>query len=391
MRSPDPLPLFDALAAIGRGAGGWNRPPWSDAVRAAEQVAIAAGVACGLDAHHDAAGNLWLTDPSAPRAGLVVSGSHLDTVPNGGAFDGALGVACALAAVAALREVAVPGFERLAVVSFADEEGWRFDTPIFGSRILTGGYGAGVLDRRDADGIRLGDVGPPDPLAAVGGHERIGAFVEVHIEQGVALAPAGAAVGIATGLAARGRYRFTVEGEANHAGTTPMLDRDDALVTAARFVLQADEQARARWGTVATIGQLIVEPGGSNVIPGRVTGTLDVRALDPSACNDLVARIAAAAPTVELDRLSWDPGATFVAWVRHALAAAAASAGVRTIDHASFAGHDAGVLAAAGIEAGMLFVRSPDGVSHNPAEHAEPDDCRAAAAVLAGALERLLG
>ena len=134
--------LFDAVAAVGRSESGWTRPPWSAPLREAEEVVIAAAARSGLVSSHDAAGNLWLTDPAA-ETGLVAAGSHLDTVPDGGAFDGALGVVSAVVAVARLRAAGVAGSERLAVVSFADEEGWRFGTPIFGSRVLTGVYGAG--------------------------------------------------------------------------------------------------------------------------------------------------------------------------------------------------------------------------------------------------------
>ncbi len=384
---PELESLLGRINAVGRGPGGWTRPPWTPELAEAEQVVIDA---TGMVASRDAAGNLWLTDAAAPAEGLVAAGSHLDTVPAGGAFDGALGVASAAVAIDRLRAAAVPGHERLAVVSFADEEGWRFGTPIFGSRMLTGGYGAEVLDRRDAAGIRLGDACPPDPVAGRGGHRRLAAFVEVHIEQGQALAPAGVALGVGTGLAARARLAWTTSGEANHAGTTPMAGRSDALVAAARLVLAADAAARAEPGGVATVGQIAVEPGGSNVIPGHVTGTLDVRAPRPERRDAIVAAIRAACPAATFDVLASDPGVAFDDRVRAALRAGAAEVGVAATDLASYAGHDAGVLAAAGVPAGMLFVRSPDGISHNPAEHADAADCAAGVAVLEHALARLL-
>jgi N-carbamoyl-L-amino-acid hydrolase len=386
MPDSDYRELFDAVAAVGRTERGWTRPPWSPAVREAEQVVVAAGERAALVSSHDAAGNLWLTDPAATD-GLVAAGSHLDTVPDGGAFDGALGVVSAVVAVARLRAAGVAGADRLAVVSFADEEGWRFGTPIFGSRILTGAYGHDVLDRLDADGVRLGDAGPPDPFAARDGHRRLAAFVEVHVEQGRALAPAGVPLGVATSLAARSRFAFACDGAANHAGTTPMAERDDALVAAARLVLAADAAARDEPGAVATIGTLDVQPGGSNVIPGRVTGTLDVRAPDPARRDAVVAAIQAACPAVELTRLAADDGVAFDARIRAALHEAAAGG---AIDLASYAGHDAGVLAAAGVPAGMLFVRSPDGVSHDPGERADEADCLAGVATLERALRACL-
>jgi N-carbamoyl-L-amino-acid hydrolase len=382
--------LFAAVADVGRDVEGWTRPPWSTPLREAERLVTADAATSGLDAAHDAAGNLWLTAAGAPAHGLVASGSHLDTVPRGGAFDGALGVVCAVCAVGALRDAGVAGAERLAVISFADEEGWRFGTPIYGSRLLCGGYGPEVLDRRDAEGLRLGDLAPPDPFAARGLQGRLAAFVEVHVEQGRALAPAGAALGIATALAARARFVFRCDGEANHAGTTPMADRRDALVAAAGLVLAADRAARAEPGAVATVGSLSVEPGGSNVVPGRVEGTLDVRAPSAAGRDRVLAAVRAAAPAAALAELARDDGVAFAAPVREALRAAADETAATALDLASYAGHDAGVLQAAGVPAGMLFVRSPDGISHSPREHADEADCLRACETLAGALRALL-
>jgi N-carbamoyl-L-amino-acid hydrolase len=390
MPATDLHELFDRLAAVGRHDRGWTRAPWSPELRAAETVVVEAGAAAGLQAAHDAAGNLWLTDPDAPAAGLVASGSHLDTVPDGGALDGALGVVTAVAAVADLRSRAVPGAERLAVIAFADEEGWRFGTPIFGSRMLTGAYDAGVLERRDAAGVRLGDVGPADPEAARGLHERLGAFLEVHVEQGLALGPRGAALGVCTRLAARARYAWTVEGHADHAGTAPMAGRRDALVTAARLVLAADAEARARPDAVATVGRIAAEPGGSNTVPGRATGTLDVRAPDAAGRDALLAAIRAGVPEAAVETLAEDAGADFDPGVRMALHGACAASGAHAVDLPSFAGHDAGVLAAAGVRAGMLFVRSTTGVSHHPDEDATAADRRLGCAALTAALETLL-
>jgi N-carbamoyl-L-amino-acid hydrolase len=166
-----------------------------------------------------------------------------------------------------------------------------------------------------------------------------------------------------------------------------MAERRDALVAAARFVLAADTAARAVDGAVATVGTLEVEPGGSNVVPGRVTGTLDVRAPDPHRRDAVVDALRAACPEASLEQLAVDDGVQFDARIRSALHEAA---GADAIDLASYAGHDAGVLAAAGVPAGMLFVRSPDGVSHDPAEHADEEDCLAAVAVLEDTLRACL-
>jgi len=209
------------------------------------------------------------------------------------------------------------------------------------------------------------------------------------VEQGRALAPAGAVLGLATGLAARARLTFVVEGAANHAGTTPMVERRDALVAAARLVLDGDAAARDVGG-VATVGRLTVEPGGSNVIPGRVEGTLDVRGPDRAVRDAILTRLRNRHRDVRFTPLSEDPGVGFDIAVREQLVAAADHVGVPTSALPSWAGHDAGVLQAGGVPAGMLFVRSPDGVSHDPAEHADEEDCLAACRVLAVALGRLL-
>ena len=226
--------LFAAVNAHGRGESGWTRAPWTDELRAAEAEVMAVAEAAGLACAHDPAGNLWITDPAAPAEGLVAAGSHLDTVPAGGAFDGAQGVVSALVAVLALRAAGVPGAERLAVISFADEEGSRFNTPCFGSRTMTGTFGDEVADSRDQDGISIREAGPERPADAAGLHRRLAAYYEIHVEQGLVLDPADVTLGIATRLSARGRWEWSVAGEANHAGTTPMAGRRDALVRAAQ-------------------------------------------------------------------------------------------------------------------------------------------------------------
>ena len=382
--------LFAAVNGHGRGEAGWTRAPWTDELRAAEaevaRVAEAAGMACA----HDPAGNLWITDPAAPTDGLVAAGSHLDTVPAGGAFDGAQGVVSALVAVLALRAAGVPGAERLAVISFADEEGSRFNTPCFGSRTMTGTFGDEVADSRDKDGISIREAGPERPADAAGLHRRLAAYYEIHVEQGLALDPADVTLGIATRLSARGRWEWSVTGEANHAGTTPMAGRRDALVRAADFVLAVREQAEAHPGAVGTVGRIGVEPGGTNVVPSRAFGTLDCRALDNETRDAVVAALRAGFPDVAIEHRSTDDAAVFDEGLRSGLFAAAAARGVSAMDLASYAGHDAGTLALAGVPSVMVFTRSPNGISHNPAEHSDEDVCLAAVDVLADAMaERL--
>ena len=380
--------LLAGVNEQGRSPDGWTRAPWTDELRAAERLVIEA--ADGMDWEYDAAGNLWITDPAAPADGLVVTGSHLDTVPKGGAFDGALGVVGGLVAVLALRAAGVPGAERLAVISFADEEGSRFNTPCFGSRTMVGTFGDEVADMRDRDGISIREAGPKDPTAAAGLHRRIGAYYEIHVEQGLALDPADVTLGIATRLSARGRWEWTVQGEANHAGTTPMAGRRDALVRAAEFVLAVQRTALAHPGAVGTVGRLAPWPGGTNVIPGRVTGTLDVRALDNPTRDAVIRSLLEAFPDIEIEHRSTDDAAIFDAGLIADLHASAAELGVSSMDLPSYAGHDAGTLALAGVPSVMVFTRSPNGISHNPAEHSDEDVCLAAVEVLAAAMARRL-
>lgn len=384
--------LFAAVNAHGRGEAGWTRAPWTDELRAAEREVTTVAEAAGLVCAHDPAGNLWMTDPAAPADGLIAAGSHLDTVPAGGAFDGAQGVVSALVAVLALRAAGVPGAERLAVLSFADEEGSRFNTPCFGSRTLTGTFGDEVADSRDAQGISIREAGPSRPADAAGLHRRLAAYYEIHVEQGLALEPAGVSLGIGTRLSARGRWEWSVAGEANHAGTTPMAGRRDALVRAAAFVLAAKATAEAHPGAVATVGRIGVEPGGTNVVPSRAYGTLDCRALDDATRDAVVAALRESFPDVAIEHRSTDAAAVFDEDLRAGLFAAAADRGVSAMDLASYAGHDAGTLALARVPSVMVFTRSPNGISHNPAEHSDETVCLEAVEVLAAAMAgRLAG
>ena len=378
--------LFADVNEQGFSPEGWTRAPWTPELRAAEQLVIDAAVAGGMVCEHDPAGNLWITDPNAPADGLIAVGSHLDTVPKGGAFDGVLGVVGGLVAVLALRAAGVPNQERLAVISFADEEGSRFNTPCFGSRTMVGTFGDEVADAKDKDGISIRDVGPKRPADAAGLQRRIAAYLEIHVEQGLALDPAGISLGIATSLSARGRWEWQVVGEANHAGTTPMAGRRDALVRAAEFVLAVQRAAVAHEGSVATVGRITPWPGGTNVIPGRCSGTLDVRALNNATRDAVVQALVEEFPDITIEHKSTDDAAIFDPALIADLYAAANELGVSSMDLPSYAGHDAGTLALAGVPSVMIFTRSPNGISHNPAEHSEESVCLDAVAVLAAAL-----
>jgi hydantoinase/carbamoylase family amidase len=385
---------LDALWAIAQAPGGGaDRPAWSSAEAAGMRLVAGWAAEAGLGAALDAHGNLWaLPDGDGT---VVTSGSHVDTVPAGGRYDGALGTVLALEAAEVLGD-------RAGVLVCAAEEAPRFGAGTLGSRLLAGTLDEAALDDiRDAGGesaasaratflAELADLprlaGPP-PLA------RVRAHVEAHIEPRHELRGRGAALGVVERIAAPHRHELTVEGEAGHAGEVAMSDRHDALAAAAEIVLALEAAARdaaARWpATVATVGRLAVEPGAVSVIPARVTAALEVRGIDAEAIAAVEAALERAAADmvarrgVRVERRLLRGGDPIALDDRLAgLAVEAARrrdlAPVRT--H-SGAGHDAGHLAAR-IPAALLFVPLAGGQSHTPEEHADPADVDAAGRVL---------
>jgi N-carbamoyl-L-amino-acid hydrolase len=334
----------------------------------------------------------------------VLTGSHLDSVPDGGAFDGPLGVVSAFAAIDQLRAQGFTPARPVAVAAFCEEEGGRFGLACLGSRLLTGAVqSAAARELRDGDGVTLAEAMAgagldPDGLGA---DEEllasVGAVVELHIEQGSALDGLGAAVGIAEGIWPHGRWRLDFTGRADHAGTTRLADRRDPMLPFAAAVLEARQAASAH-GALATFGKVTAEPGAANAISSAVSAWLDARAPDQSALDRTVGQIEAAARRaadvqgvgVGVRRESFTPPVEFDPALRARLAAALAAQGMQAPVLPTGAGHDAGVLAAR-LPAAMLFVRNPTGVSHSPAEHAEPADCEAGVAALAAVLAELAG
>ena len=390
---------WSELEAIGRheDTGGYRRFAWTPAdleLRAwfADQ-ATRRGMACEQDRN----GNQWAWW-GEPAAGAVVTGSHLDSVPDGGAFDGPLGVVSALLAVDEVRAGGVRPRRPIAVVNFADEEGARFGVACAGSRLLTG-----VLDPdraralRDADGTTLAEAmtaAGADPRGLGRDEEalaRIGVFVELHVEQGRGLVHSDAPVGLATAIWPHGRWRCTFSGAADHAGTTRLADRRDPMLAFAATVLEARDAAE-RAGALATVGRVQVAPNGTNAVPARVDAWLDARAADEETLTALVAVVTAAgtaaaeAHGVSLDvrEESRSPAVTFDPALRDRLGAVLGGVPVLPTG----AGHDAGVLSAH-VPTAMLFVRNATGVSHSPAEHAETADCVAGVRALATVLEHL--
>lgn len=388
------------LAAIGadEARGGTTRPGLSiDEQRACELVADWLEDE-GLAVSWDAAGNLYGRRPGA-RDGIpeVWSGSHLDSVPGGGRFDGPLGVLTALEAIGSLEsaQTAAP----LSVVVFRDEEGWRFGRGFFGSRAVSGLVTDDDLEAADAEGVSMRDAldelgleGPPVAGALPG------TFIEVHVEQGPVLERRGVGHAVVSSITGMAGYSATIDGASGHAGTTPMVGRRDAFVAAAELALQLRDAALGIPGAVVTTGDVRIIRPAANVVPGRVELSVDARAPSDEALDELVAVVERAGGEiaartgcdVDLERSWLIRPVRMAERVRVALADAAAAAGVEAVELPSGAGHDAGVLAGAGVETGMLFVRSLNGgVSHRPDELTAEDDVAAAIGVLTGALATL--
>ncbi|HEX4811996.1 MAG TPA: allantoate amidohydrolase, partial [Nonomuraea sp.] len=370
--------MLEPLAHIGRdpATGGYLRDAWSEADMELREWFAGEAARRGLDRREDRNGNLWAWwgDPSG-RPG-VVTGSHLDSVRQGGAYDGPLGVVSAFAALDILKNRGVTPARPVGVVCFTDEEGARFGVPCMGSRLLTGAIQPDrALALTDDAGDTLADVmtragrkpygiGRDDETLAT-----VGTFVELHVEQGRGLADHGRPVGVASAIWPHGRWRFDFRGRADHAGTTRLADRDDPMLPFARMVLAARAGAERR-GLVATVGKARLSPGNANAVPGRVTAWLDCRGPAARDVRDLVAELGEGADVREE---SWTPTVAFDASLRDRLARVAGG-GTPAPVLPTGAGHDAGILAAAGVPAGMLFVRNPTGVSHSPDEHAERAD-----------------
>jgi N-carbamoyl-L-amino-acid hydrolase len=383
--------LWSTLEPIGRApSGGYRRFAWTDEDLTLRDWFASECEARGLDLVEDLAGNQWAWWGDPDSAPGVVTGSHLDSVPDGGAFDGPLGVVSALLAVDALRGKGFSPARPIGVVNFRDEEGARFGVACGGSRLVTGAMGAQrALALRDADGTTMLEAmrAAGHDTDAIGRDDetlrRIGTFVELHVEQGRALVDVDRAVAVASSIWPQGRWRLTIGGEANHAGTTRLADRNDPMLTLAAAITTARSSAEEH-ECVATVGKVRVEPNGVNAIPSQVTAWLDARGPvepDVRAVAAAVARAAHVAATEE----SFTAATDFDGDLAKRLAALLDDAPVL----ATGAGHDAGILATAGIPSAMLFVRNPTGVSHSPAEFAETDDCLAGVDALTAVLEDL--
>ena len=383
--------LLAQLAPIGLAAtGGYRRFSWTPEYSELRQWFIEQAIARQLRVVKDANANLWayLGDPGAGE--VVAVGSHLDSVPDGGAFDGPLGVASAFAALDLLTQQGLRSQRPIAVVAFTEEEGARFGVACLGSRLLTGAidpdHARALTDANEVsleeamiqageDPTRLG--ADPSLLA------RLHTYVELHIEQGRGLIDLGRPVAIGYEIWPHGRWRVDFLGTADHAGTTRLRDRDDPMARFAATVLRVLDGAQSD-STRATFGRVRVTPNSTNAIPSMVSAWLDARAASDEALESVIASIGSQESiTAEsvTRRVEFDPD------LRDRLASLLG--GVPVLPTA--AGHDAGVLSEAGVSSAMLFVRNPTGVSHSPAEHANAEDCIVGTESLARVLTDLGG
>jgi allantoate deiminase len=363
----------------------------------------------GMRVRTDAIGNLIGHFPAAPlksniehrTSKILLLGSHLDTIRNAGQFDGPLGVLVAIACVQHLhqRKIGLPF--AIEVVGFADEEGVRYQSTYIGSKVLAGKFDRKVLKRLDRDGIGMAQAirsfgGNPNELAkAKIDRTRLLGYVEIHIEQGPVLELKNLSVGVVTAIAGQTRMRLTFRGRAGHAGTTPMHLRRDALCAAAEFISNVEGVGRSRHGLVVTVGEIVALPGASNVIPGEVTLSLDVRHAADSIRQKAVAKLKEkAAQIARKRRINFSAETVLqspaVACDRHLsslLTKAAMHHQEKVPLLASGAGHDAAAMAAI-TPIAMLFVRCKGGISHHPDESVRVQDVRTAISVLGDLIEQ---
>ena len=393
--------LWESILDVGRqpASGGYRRFAWTTADLTLREWFTGEAARRGMTVEEDRNGNTWAwwmpAGWSGDPRGAFVTGSHLDSVPDGGAFDGPLGVVSAFHAVDLLKARGVEPAIPVAVVAFSDEEGARFGVACVGSQLSTGALTAErALRLRDNDGTSLADalrdagrrpelLGADDTLT-----DRVGVYVELHVEQGRTLEDLDRPLAVASSIWPHGRWHFTFCGEANHAGTTRLVDRRDPMLPFASAVHAARTEA-SRHNSVATFGKVRVTPNGANAIPSRVDAWLDARAADEPTLATVVEAIKDAAAqyardghvTMDFEAESITPVVAFPDAPRLRIQSALSRFGdVPVLPTA--AGHDAGILSAR-VPTAMLFVRNPTGVSHSPEEYAEIADCRTGAEALA--------
>lgn len=391
---------IESLSRIGRTATGGNgRVAFSEADREARQYVMGLMQAAGLEVSIDAAGNiLGRRAGSIPDLPPLMLGSHIDSVPEGGHFDGPLGSLGAIEIIESLTERGITTRHPVVVVIFQNEEGGKT-----GSRVMSGVFRPEELDlvshsgKTIREGIAFSGGNPETLAAAMLGTGDIAAFLELHVEQGAVLEKAGITIGVVTGIVGLRRWTVTVEGMANHAGTTPMNDRRDALVAAARFIQAVNEVVTGMEGTqVGTVGMIEVSPGAPNVVPGRVTMSLELRDLEMDKIEHIYSAIESSAQkisletdtAIKLDEFYLSRGAPTDVRVMQLIEESATELGLSHHRMPSGAGHDAQSIAPLA-PTGMIFIPSIGGVSHSPDEYSRPEDIVAGVNVMLNTLLKI--
>ncbi|WP_354685853.1 Zn-dependent hydrolase [Cupriavidus necator] len=392
----------DQLARFSDMEGGLTCAYLTPAHRAAQAQLVAWMEAAGMQVRIDAIGNVigrYAADPAASDARVLMTGSHFDTVRNGGRYDGRLGILLPIAVVAALNQAGIRLPYHFEVVGVAEEEGLRFKTSFLASSVLAGRFDPALLERQDADGITLREALAASGLPGGGELEALRAaavdpasllgFVEVHIEQGPVLLHHGLPLGVVTQIAGSSRFQVRVEGLASHAGTTPMGMRKDAAAGAAEMILLVEQRCAAAPTLVGTVGQLQVPDGSSNVIPAACTFSMDIRAGEDGirevAIADIVAGIHEIAGrrglSVQVERVPPVNNAPCARWLMDQFGAVLKKRGLQAFELPSGAGHDAMMMQRI-TDVAMLFVRCGNGgISHNPLETLTAEDAQLAAEV----------
>lgn len=396
----NPDRLWDRLMQLSKigpqEAGGVTRLSFSPEERAAKNLVAGFMKEAGLAVREDEVGNLiGRKEGKNPEAPVVLVGSHLDSVPNGGNFDGPLGVLSGVEILQAMHEQGIETEHPVEVIAFTDEEGTRFGYGMIGSRGIAGLLRRSELEMRDEAGISIAEAMEKsglDPAHIEGAAREPGsvkAYVELHIEQGKVLESRGLSVGVVSGVAGPLWLKFVLEGEAGHAGATPMSMRRDPLAAAAQVMLAIEREAAREEISVGTVGKLQVFPGGVNIIPGRVEFTLDLRDVDVAVRDKVEQAIMQEAEAIcerrgirlQVELLQRIDPAVCSTEIQSAIREACAAEGLETITLPSGAGHDCMQLTGL-CPVGMIFARSKDGISHNPAEYTSKEDCANGAKVL---------
>lgn len=392
------------LSQFGKQAsGGVTRFSFTKEERQAKDLVITYMKEAGMTVREDEAGNvIGHREGSDLTAPAVLIGSHIDSVPEGGLFDGPLGVLAGIEVVQAMNEAAIKTVHPVEVIAFTDEEGSRFGLGMIGSRALAGTLHTDQLNQSDKDGITIASAMQktglyPDRIAeAARSSETVKAYVELHIEQGKVLERAGQPAGIVTGIAGPLWTRWTIEGEAGHAGATPMNQRKDSLMTSLQIIQFIEETTKKYANAVATVGQISVKPGGVNVIPGETTFTLDLRDIEERDRDEIEEAITSYAQSlcgdremsIKIEELQRVAPAPCSKEIRAVMEDSCRKLGIKPLSLPSGAGHD-GMQFNDFCPIGMVFVRSKNGISHNPSEWSSEEDCGVGASILYETVLRL--